>query len=196
MDFSWQIVYIYGVASFERKCHIFASYDFSENVIKKSFFPQAVTCIMFSTGCMISTVGSVRPDFLDLATDFCCYAAARRDAVVLSEPRSPHRWLGCFKVSASSRLSVQTRSCRPEHVFSGRETRDVCSFMEWCESVWSWKEDRQHKGGAAAGHLVAITHRLKSHDPLHIHTFHFHTILALLSSIYLFLFDTFLGVYF
>lgn len=38
MDFSWQIVYIYGVASFERKCHIFASYDFSENVIKKAFF--------------------------------------------------------------------------------------------------------------------------------------------------------------
>lgn len=103
-------------------------------------------------------------------------------AGVLSGPESSilRTRMGCFKVSVSSKASLETLPCQSERVSSGRETRDVCSFMGWCESAWSWKEDRHHKGGVAAGHLVAITQSLKSHDPLRRHTFHFHTIVALL----------------
>lgn len=115
---------------------------------------------------------------LPLNIAVCCPAHAG----VLSKPESLilRTRMGCFKVSVSSKASLETLPCQSERVSSGRETRDVCSFMGWCESVWSWKEDRHHKGGVAAGHLVAITQSLKSHDPLRRHTFHSHTIVALL----------------
>lgn len=114
-----------------------------------------VTSLMLS-GCIISKVGSVRSG-LDSATDSCWHRARESDATPAN---------GLFRDLSVFEASVQTWSCRSERVFfSGRETCDVCSFMEWCESVWSWKEDRHHKGGAAAGHLVAITQGLKSRDP-------------------------------